>query len=41
VLLHYDKSVGHSTGLPVTKEIDDAVDVLTFLMSQTGLPLVR
>ena len=39
VLLHYDKSVGHSTGLPVTKEIDDAVDVLTFLMSQTGLPL--
>ena len=39
VLLHYDTSVGHSTGLPVTKEIDDGVDVLTFLMSQTGLPL--
>lgn len=39
VLLHYDTSVGHSTGLPVTKEIDDGVDVLSFLMSQTGLPL--
>lgn len=37
VLLHYDTKVGHSTGLPVTKEIDDGVDVLTFLMSQTGL----
>ncbi|MBA3975092.1 MAG: S9 family peptidase [Candidatus Solibacter sp.] len=37
VLLHYDTKVGHSTGLPVTKEIDDGVDVLAFLMSQTGL----
>lgn len=37
VLLHYDISVGHSSGLPVTKEIDDGVDVMSFLMSQTGL----
>lgn len=39
VLLHYDISVGHSSGLPVTKEIDDGVDVMSFLMSQTGLAL--
>jgi prolyl oligopeptidase len=41
VLLHYDISVGHSTGLPVTKEIEDGTDVMAFLMSQTGLSLTR
>lgn len=41
VLLHYDTSVGHSTGLPVTKEIDDGTDVMAFLMSQTGLSPTR
>ncbi len=41
VLLHYDISVGHSTGLPVTKEVEDGTDVMAFLMSQTGLSLTK
>ncbi|MFN0106389.1 MAG: prolyl oligopeptidase family serine peptidase [Bryobacteraceae bacterium] len=34
ILLHYDAEGGHSTGLPITKLIEDAADVLAFLVSQ-------
>lgn len=36
VLLHYEVASGHSGGLPVTKQIDDGADMLTFLASQLG-----
>ncbi len=36
-LLHYDTSSGHSGGLPVTKQIEDSADVLTFLWWKLGL----
>lgn len=34
VLLHYDTEGGHSAGLPVGKLIDNAADLLAFLVSQ-------
>jgi prolyl oligopeptidase len=34
VLLHYDTEGGHSAGLPVAKLIDNAADMLAFLVSQ-------
>ncbi|MEW6130429.1 MAG: prolyl oligopeptidase family serine peptidase [Acidobacteriota bacterium] len=37
ILLHYDTKAGHSGGLPVTKQIEDAADNLTFLFWQLGI----
>lgn len=37
VLLHYETASGHSGGLPVTKQIDDGADLLTFLAWQLGM----
>lgn len=34
VLLHYDTKAGHSGGLPVTKQIDDLTDEISFLLGQ-------
>ena len=34
ILLHYDTKGGHSGGKPVSKQIDDAVDELCFLLIQ-------
>ncbi|MBI2686894.1 MAG: S9 family peptidase [Acidobacteria bacterium] len=34
VLLHYDTEGGHSAGLPIAKQIENAADLLTFLVSQ-------
>jgi prolyl oligopeptidase len=36
ILLHYDTEAGHSGGLPVTKQIDDQTDILSFLSWQLG-----
>ncbi len=37
-LLHYDTKAGHSRGFntPVTKQIEDLTDELSFLFAQTG-----
>ncbi len=37
VLLHYDTKSGHSGGQPVTKQIEDATDSLSFLFWQLGV----
>ena len=37
VLLHYDVKGGHSGGEPVSKQIEDIVDDLTFLYGQLGV----
>ncbi len=37
ILLHYDTKAGHSGGLPVSKQIDDATDTMSFLMWQLGM----
>ncbi|HEV8059209.1 MAG TPA: prolyl oligopeptidase family serine peptidase [Gemmataceae bacterium] len=37
ILLHYDVKGGHSGGEPVSKQIEDAVDDLTFLFGQLGV----
>ena len=37
VLLHYDTKSGHSGGLPVSKQIDDLTDEITFLRWQLGV----
>lgn len=37
VLLHYDTKAGHSGGLPVSKQIDDLTDELSFLFWQLGM----
>jgi len=34
VLLHYDTEGGHSAGLPIAKQIENAADILAFLVSQ-------
>lgn len=34
ILLHYDTEGGHSAGLPIAKQIDNAADMLAFLVSQ-------
>ncbi len=37
VLLHYDTKSGHAGGKPVNKTIDDATDMLVYLVSQLGV----
>jgi len=37
ILLHYDTKAGHSGGLPVSKQIDDSTDTLSFLFWQLGI----
>jgi len=37
MLLHYDTKAGHSGGLPVSKQIDDLTDELSFLFWQLGV----
>jgi len=37
VLLHYDTKAGHSGGTPVSKQIDDLLDELSFLYWQLGV----
>jgi prolyl oligopeptidase len=37
VLLHYDTKAGHSGGLPVTKQIEDVTDQMSFLFWQLGV----
>lgn len=37
VLLHYDTKAGHSGGLPVSKQIEDLTDELSFVFAQTGV----
>jgi len=41
VLLHYSESGGHSAGVGVEQEIQDATDQLTFLWTETGQPLIQ
>ncbi|HWR51991.1 MAG TPA: prolyl oligopeptidase family serine peptidase [Bryobacteraceae bacterium] len=38
MLLHYDTKSGHSAGLPLTKEIEHAVDELSYLLWQLQPP---
>lgn len=38
VLLHYDTKSGHSGGQPVSKQIEDLTDSLSFLFWQLGVP---
>ena len=37
VLLHYNTKAGHSGGLPVTRQIEDQTDELSFLFWQLGV----
>ena len=37
VLLHYDTKAGHSGGLPVSKQIEDLTDEMSFLLWQLGV----
>lgn len=37
VLLHYNTKAGHSAGLPVSQQIDDETDELSFLFWQLGM----
>ncbi len=37
ILLRYDTEAGHSGGMPVTKQIEDGTDLLSFLFWQLGL----
>ena len=37
VLLHYNTKAGHSTGLPVSQQIEDQSDELSFLFWQLGM----
>jgi prolyl oligopeptidase len=37
ILLHYDTKAGHSGGLPVSKQIDDQTDTMSFLFWQLGV----
>jgi prolyl oligopeptidase len=36
VLLRYDTKAGHSAGLPVSKQVEESTDVLSFLLAQVG-----
>lgn len=36
ILLHYDTKAGHSGGQPVSKQIDDETDIMSFLWWQLG-----
>jgi len=37
VLLHYNTKAGHSGGLPVSQQIEDQTDELSFLFWQLGV----
>ena len=37
ILLHYDTKGGHSGGKPISKQIEDAVDEMSFLFGQLGV----
>ena len=37
VLLHYDTKAGHSGGMPISKQIEDLTDELSFLFWQLGV----
>ncbi|HEX6736861.1 MAG TPA: prolyl oligopeptidase family serine peptidase [Vicinamibacteria bacterium] len=37
VLLHYDTKAGHAGGAPVTKQIEDLTDEMSFLFAQLGV----
>jgi prolyl oligopeptidase len=37
ILLHYDTKAGHSGGLPVSKQIDDTTEEMSFLFWQLGI----
>ncbi|MEO8433797.1 MAG: prolyl oligopeptidase family serine peptidase [Pyrinomonadaceae bacterium] len=37
ILLHYDTKAGHSGGLPVSKQVDDLTDSMSFLFWQLGI----
>ena len=37
ILLHYDTKAGHSGGTPVSKQIEDLTDTLSFLFWQLGM----
>ncbi len=37
IILHYDTKAGHSGGLPVSKQIDDQTDTMSFLFWQLGV----
>ncbi|MFQ5777320.1 MAG: prolyl oligopeptidase family serine peptidase, partial [Terriglobia bacterium] len=39
VLLRYDTKSGHSGGRPVSKQIEDSTDTLSFLFWQLGVPV--
>ncbi|MGH9777493.1 MAG: prolyl oligopeptidase family serine peptidase, partial [Candidatus Acidiferrales bacterium] len=41
VLLRYDTKAGHSGGLPVSKQIEDLTDELSFLFWQLGVSTTR
>jgi len=36
VLLRYDTKAGHSAGLPVSKQVEELTDVLSFLLAEVG-----
>ena len=36
ILLRYDTKAGHSAGLPVSKQVEESTDVLSFLLSEVG-----
>jgi prolyl oligopeptidase len=36
ILLRYDTKAGHSAGLPVSKQVEESADVLSFLLSELG-----
>ena len=37
ILLHYDTKSGHSGGMPVTQQVADETDILSFLLWQLGV----
>jgi prolyl oligopeptidase len=36
VLLRYDTKAGHSAGLPVSKQVEELTDILSFLLAEVG-----
>ena len=36
ILLRYDTKAGHSAGLPVSKQVEETTDVLSFLLAELG-----
>jgi prolyl oligopeptidase len=37
IMLRYDTEAGHSGGMPVSKQIEDSTDLLSFLFWQIGV----